>query len=455
MVATSSTLTKLDYVDLVHGEFCETNLDNLKEAFDEFVKSRKKHLAVFFHGGLVSRSDGKAEAEQLIDGYRNAGAYPFFFIWNSGLLTALQGSFFPFAGNLVIRRVVERHIKFFSAQLLSFIEFEASGRVMLSAIAGLRDLDTPPTLTTLGALGRVVDSIWMGRPRGATLPPLEQSRPRIQAFEEDLANDVLAFGGMLDPKTRFTAARGRNIFERLWERFRSGHDHGLYTTLIEEIAITIDLDKILATVWESMKNDIDLAFQCDENHFGGTAFLNALSRVCASDTRLTLVAHSGGTVYIDRMLNAMDQQLPQDFKLDIVFVAAALSFDAFAQTIDASVFRRRVRRYRFFALKDEVEGGYWQIPGVYDKSLLYLLSSLCERDRDADKALVGMQRYWCGNDPYTTPAIRTVTAAIVRDERVWSPTDESALPGYRANARQHGRFPIETQTDLSVRAFLS
>ena len=151
----------------------------------------------------------------------------------------------------------------------------------------------------------------------------------------------------------------------------------------------------------------------------------------------------------------MDQQLPQDFKLDIVFVAAALSFDAFAQTIDASVFRRRVRRYRFFALKDEVEGGYWQIPGVYDKSLLYLLSSLCERDRDADKALVGMQRYWCGNDPYTTPAIRTVTAAIVRDERVCRRPTRVRSPGYRANARQHGRFPIETQTDLSVRSSLS
>ena len=76
-------------------------------------------------------------------------------------------------------------------------------------------------------------------------------------------------------ETRFTAARGRNIFERLWERFRSGHDHGLYTTLIEEIAITIDLDKILVTVWESMKNDIDLAFQCDQNHFGGNGILNA------------------------------------------------------------------------------------------------------------------------------------------------------------------------------------
>jgi hypothetical protein len=241
---------------------------------------------------------------------------------------------------------------------------------------------------------------------------------------------------------------------RVWKRLRSGHDHGLYTTLIEEIAIAIGLDIILAGIWGSMKADIDSAFRADATKYGGTAFLECLRAAWNDDTRLTLIAHSGGAVYIDRLLNAIDDRLPAKIKADIVFIAAALSFDAFAETIDDDVFKNRVRSYRFFALEDTCEGGYWEVPGVYDKSLLYLLSALCERDGDADKALVGMQRYWSGKKPYKTQNIMTVTNTISMGERVWSPTPTGAPVGYQANAHEHGGFAVEPKTNASVQHFL-
>jgi hypothetical protein len=454
MTTRSPTLTKRDYVDLVHGEFTQTTPSDLRDAFEAFRSSGTNHLAVFFHGGLVSRTDGKAEAEQLIGGYRKAGTYPFFFIWNSDILTVLQGPLFPFADNLVIRRVVERHILFFCAALLQHLKFEDSHGRLLRAIADLARDALPPPLTALAALGRVVDSIWARRRRDFALPPSPQSDKDIQAFEQDVARDVAAFGGMLNKRTPFTPALGSDIVSRVWGRLRSGHDHGLYTTVIEEIAVAMRLHRFLARVWNRMKRDIDLAFQSDSAHYGGTAFLEELVRVWKTDTRLTLIGHSAGTVYIDRMLNAIDQKLPDAIKADIVFIAAALSFDRFAATIDTTVFRRRVTNYRLFALKEECEAGYWEVPGVYDKSLLYLVSGLCEGDSEEDKPLVGMQRYWSGTAPYDTQAIRTVAAQIGSGARVWSPTDPNAPLGFRANARKHGCFARERRTNGSVQEFL-
>jgi len=448
-------LTTRDYIDLVHGRFDETTPVQLQDAFDAFRASGTNHLAVFFHGGLVSRNVGKAEAELLIDGYRNVGAYPFFFIWNSDLLTALQGWLFPFAENPVVRRVVERHIEFFSRVLFDRLNLRDSRGNLLRAIGNLQRDELPPPLTTLAALGRVVDSIWARRPSDVTLPPLEVARRDIRAFEEDVAKDVAAFGSTLNDTTRFTAALGSDIAGRLWERLRSGHDHGLYTSMIEEVAIAIGLDKVFAGLWGAMKDDIDQAFQSNAAVYGGTAFLDGLRRVWDTGTRLTLIGHSAGTVYINHTLNAMmEQKLPAEIKADIVFIAAALAFDKFATTMDMKVFQHRVRNHRLFALTEESESGYWEVPGVYDKSLLYLLSALCESDPEEDKALVGMQRYWSGSRPYNTPDIQTVTAQIGPGARVWSPTDPKAPPGFRANAREHGGFAREPKTNESVQTFL-
>src|SRR6516225_9059498 len=76
----------LHHIDLVDGKFCRTTADDLNRAFNNLQTSN--HLCVFFHGGLVPRSEGLDTASLLAGDYTNAGAYPFFFIWNSGLLDA-------------------------------------------------------------------------------------------------------------------------------------------------------------------------------------------------------------------------------------------------------------------------------------------------------------------------------------------------------------------------------
>ena len=89
-------------------------------------------------------------------------------------------------------------------------------------------------------------------------------------------------------------------------------------------------------------------------------------------------------------------------------------------------------------------------PPVYDKSLLYLVSSLCEDDPNADKPLVGMQRYWKDAPPYCDPEILAVTNFIGTERSVWSPTKSGAKPGYRSHATHHGTFPVGPPPDTNA-----
>lgn len=437
---------KTNYIDLTYGQFDRTNPQDLASAFDTFVKSRTNHLCVFFHGGLVGRGSAMDEAEQLINGYSKAGAYPFFFIWNSDLLTTLLGPSRNYAGNVVFRRVIERHIVFIAGKMLQALLAQDSPQHPLWALARLPRAASPLPLSTLAAFGRIADWAWAQRPKGTALTvPI----PEIRDFEELLVKDpsIQAPGGMLDDKTRFTRQVGEGFLTRVIKRFQSGHDHGLYTTLVEELLHVVKMDDLCAHEWGKMKKYIDDSFNSG-TPWGGTAFVQQLVRNWTQDMRLTLISHSAGAIYIERMQNEIHKLRP-DIKANVIFIAAGISFERLRPSI--KLFENQ---FRFFALKDECEGGYWEIPPVYDKSLLYFVSSLCESDSNMDKELVGMQRYWSGEDPYQTEDIKKVSDAITRDARVWSPTDPGAPPGFRANAYQHGGFAQECETDGSVRDFL-
>jgi hypothetical protein len=387
------------------------------------------------------------DAGELIEGYAKAGAYPLFFIWNSDLLTTLLGPSSGYSSNAVFRRVIERHIVFIARKMLQALAALDNPEHPLWALARLARGPLPLRLSTLAAFGRIADWVWGQRPKGTTLTATPQE---IRDFEKLLISDatIRALGGWLDGKTKFTQQAGEDFLTRVIKRFESGHDHGLYTTLVEELLHVVRMDDLCAYEWTKMKGFIDDSFRPDPTMWGGTAFVQNLASVWTAGMRLTLISHSAGAIYIERMLNEIDKLLP-DIAADVILIAAGISFERLAPSI--KLFRSK---FRFFALDDEYEGGYWEIPPVYDKSLLYFVSSLCERDGNMDKELVGMQRYWSGADPYLTPDVIKVTSAIPVDARVWSPTDSKALPCFRAHAYKHGGFAKECETKKSVECFL-
>jgi hypothetical protein len=99
------------------------------------------------------------------------------------------------------------------------------------------------------------------------------------------------------------------------------------------------------------------------------------------------------------------------------------------------------------------------VPGLYPRSLLYLVSGLLERDgsgRSAHVPVVGMQRY------YDTRFARLDGVQVVqeylaaeRDRLVLSPTPADAVAGLRAAALHHGAFDEDAEVLASIRKLVA
>jgi hypothetical protein len=86
MMSNTAALTKDHYLDLHDGRFTGTSKADLDRLFVKLADDPdRERLVVHFHGGNVARAEGLANAEQMLPLYREAGAYPVFFIWHSGI----------------------------------------------------------------------------------------------------------------------------------------------------------------------------------------------------------------------------------------------------------------------------------------------------------------------------------------------------------------------------------
>ena len=92
--------------------------------------------------------------------------------------------------------------------------------------------------------------------------------------------------------------------------------------------------------------------------------------------------------------------------------------------------------------------------GIYNKSLLYIVSAFCDYDPNDDMPLVGMQRYWSGGPPYCGADLLAVSGTITTDRTVWAPTADDAPEGYRSQATRHGGMPHDLCTNESICSIL-
>jgi len=430
-------------VDLEGGYFRKTSRADLERAFEQFFASNSSHLCVFFHGGLVSWQDGLMAANKLIDGYTEAGAYPFFFIWHSDFLTALREHLSTYNDNPAFAKAVNLCVSTVARKI-------GATTVALRAKRS-KPIDAKPgTSTDLRGLAKYAagyDRLW-SRAEGLQL---SVTKTELDRFENALSKIGRTHGGKLG---LFSPRRIRgkdNPLARVIRRLNSKHDHGLYTTVIEEILIALGVaENVGIPLWGQMKQDIDSAFTSNIKA-GGAAFISLLQGAWRKrpKMRATLIGHSAGAIYVQRFIEALDEaagkQLQQ--KVEVITLAAAVSFGRMAEGLGS--LQRRISGLRMFGLSDKREGGYWEVPFIYNKSLLYIVSSLCEDDPDADRPIVGMARYWTSKPPYNEPIINSIATYIDR-RTVWSPTTTSAGPGFQCDAKEHGGFPEDPETKASV-----
>jgi hypothetical protein len=429
---------------LEEGRFHGTTDTDLAAAFQNLEPFN--HVCVFFHGGLVDEDSGLDAAHRLARNYTQAGAYPFFFIWRSGLLDTLKALLRKHAKTPAFNLAAYHTITLVADKISAALDQDKS----LKSLA--RRKPKSRTLEALAAFAEPYDQAWRAR---ATAPQLGGSSSELDQFARFLVN---ADKRRARPPPTFLPGKlqgARNPLSRILHRFNTGHDHGLYTTVVEELFIALPVKEVAVCIWKGMKDLIDDSFK-DDPQAGGTAFLKHLCDLWQTKPtlRVTLIGHSAGSIYVQRFLEAQDARLPgsSPARVEVILAAAAMTFERMYQGLP--VWPRRVGGLRVFAMDDFREGHYWEVPLVYNKSLLYIVSSLCEVDPDADKPLVGMQRYWTRDIYQKERGIREVIETIGDTRRVWSLTLGDAPAGYRSQANRHGGlprgFPEEKETNQSV-----
>lgn len=482
-------LSKNHYVDLADGKFNLTTADDLRQLFAALdVSTRSEHLVVHFHGGLVSRPQAERAANGLKPYYENSGGYPVFFFWRSDLQTTFVRNLDQIAQEPVFKRLVKRLVQLALGKLLPSVGGRAGGVLELPD-----DNKMPDDLESLAEYARRLEPD-SARVRGTALTnqqfdqaqtelegdeviqsesraivahksPLPESAartrgaseetvtPRPTLMSESVVNELVQERGGPGQRVGLLtfatlALKGALALKRVIDRFGSGRDHTLYTTVLEEVLRELYVDSLGGLSWALMKQDTKDAFGGDPQIHGGTAFLKQLAVWWRPGRRISLVGHSTGAIYIGHFLEHADMVLPPAAKFDVAFLAPACSFDFMAGKLP--LFRRRVSRFRMFALKDELERGYWEVPLLYPASLLYMVSGLFE-EPTVDMPIVGMQRYHSGVAPYVTDQM-TAVVDYVKDSCVWSLVSGAA--GLSSSAARHGAFDEDVPTLESVRAFL-
>jgi hypothetical protein len=240
------------------------------------------------------------------------------------------------------------------------------------------------------------------------------------------------------------------VLGRVQQRFRTGRDHGLYCTVVEEVLRAFFLANLGMALWKLIKEDTAEAFGPDPSTYGGTAFLEELRRLCEQRKapRITLIGHSAGAVYVANLLDHAKRRIPR-VRFNLLLLAPASTFAAFARTCDRH--KDRIENIRLFGMQDQVECRD-AIP-LYPRSLLYLVSGILEAH--SDEPLLGMQRYFVGEQYRGMDTVKRVRRYLDRsgERLVWSVVDGG--PGLSSQCRKHQDFDQEEVTVRSMQHVIS
>jgi hypothetical protein len=469
------------------------------------------NLVLHFHGGLVKEAAGEQIARALLPVYADAGAYPLFFVWRSGLVEVLSGNLREIIREELFDRVMRRVLRWTVGKVR---QEEAGGRAVSSLSATLPDQDE--MLAEIGLRGTGAEPFAdVQPPAGADdfgLSPDEQT-----AFEREMAADPAvstalagalraaglttwgaAAGGReavpeLPPKlshmdrevlaeiasgeeagarglisTAVLARKAARALGRVLARYRDQTEHGAYPTVLEEVLREFYVSRPGVVVWEAMKKETADTFTAGTGERGGRLVLDRLAErlQAGARPRLTMVGHSTGAVFINNLLADMAAGglWPTDIKVQVSYLAPACTCVAFADMLDVG--RRLIERFRMFTMTDQAERGDHLLGALYPRSLLYLVSGALERDGDkaAHVPILGLSRY-LGPARQSTRLLASDVAKHARldlvrsflaqpDRVVLSPTGAGAPSGQRAGARTHGSFDDDDLVRQSLAAMI-
>lgn len=484
----------------------------MAKAFSNAAQAGKP-MIIHFHGGLVSRDSALAGAPAMQAFYQNAGAYPIIPVWKTGAWEVAQDIWVQVAAEALFKVLVDRVTGFVHARMEDYLGTRSLsvertlGKVTddvlaqsstgggdftreflnldVNAVRGDADLELrefqrksiEAAVARDVELNRVVDAVL----QGANLEVEEGARsfdtPRApaplvsvadrQALEE-LHGDANSRGLGLGTAMAVVTIVGKVIM-----RFVNRSDHGLHATVVEEVLRKFYLGAIGTAAWSKMKEYTQLAFSATTPNAAGTAMIEELKKLPATQ-RVLLAGHSAGSIFICEFFKHLDTG---SRTFEVVFMAPAATTQLFTQTLVARSQLIATKpggvemKFRMFSMNDTYECRDTLVRNVpvlgdltwfYPRSLLYLISGILEQDgadEVIDAQLLGLQRdydpnYRLASDPAVTAARQFIEGHGER--RVWS-VQSNADPRFQSNSTSHGGFaaPVAGNTTMeSVAAIL-
>ncbi|WP_426127921.1 hypothetical protein [Pararhizobium sp. PWRC1-1] len=494
------------------GSLDSSDADALKK-LSKRLSSGKKKVLLYLHGGLVDQQSAENIAGKLSGNGPSALNIPedweqVYIVWRTGLKETLKNNWIDLLENdRLYNALVKRLISYFAEKT----ESAAAGRGGVEA-PRLTDVaieeqirsgsDVPfakidGKIATRGGFGDTLplddisddemelelrtvlelddDIIVSSREieahiaevsddvtRGSYEADAARGRKQFEHLDEAIQKEwgdedpgtgrARAFGGL--GVLGAIVGHGFKIGRRVLRRFKGRRDHGLYATIVEEVARQLYGDLIGSAIWAMMTKDA-------ADHFSqgrlGRDLVAALSS--NKDADLLVVGHSAGSIWATEFLNAR-KRMGDETPLSLVLLAPAVRIKKFASMLDAC--GSSIARFRMFAMKDELERADVLLGTgfgfVYPSSLLYLVSGLFENEGSepySDAPILGMARF-ISADPDWLPeedeaaAVRKVRAFLAEhpDRVVYSETADGDRFGSRS--RSHGGFDDDVQTLKSI-----
>lgn len=463
------------------GGYATTPAD-VDAIFAELARTQAAHLVLHFHGGLVGEAQGLQAAERLLPILKDqAGAYPVFFVWESGFWETARRNLAALQDEEIYKKLLEEVLRFVVAKLTGapdsrglkldlppaeavrqelqagdpFAAYEAES--FRQNLEPMSDDDADQLAQRLRnddafqqAAADIVASLIPNDAGRSALAPAGGSTtgsPRT-LLSSNVLDEMKTAGsrGLIEASVLITGAL--RVFGRTVRRLLDRTDHGVHCTVVEEILRELYLDGVGAWLWRSLKDTIREAFASNDgrsgaNLRGGTYFIEQLKTYLAdpahTSLKVSLVGHSAGGLYICRCVAKALETLEPTFRFHrIAMLAPGCDFELFkASLVDNEA---RLDGFRLFNLSEAVEARDAIVPLVYPRSLLYFVSGVLEGDRE--KPLVGMQRFLSGQKPYDSGdvlAARRYLTAAGQDRLVYAEID-TAPAGLNSYAAGHGQF---------------
>ena len=449
-------------------------------------------VVLHFHGGLVNEKDGMDTAKRMAEVYTEAGCYPISFVWETGFLETVRRNLLSIHETKLAKKLIKLVTRY-AMKRLGLDGRGGGGRRTDTEYEQQMQLDPPfsgwdaeiqQALNTpqesARSLAHADTAVRDLRIAEATLQreiarELQADREWKEIWHDEVPNTSLVDREVASFAARESASRSvswmavakwfAQITVAVIRRFMMKTDHGLHSTVVEEVLRKIYIADAGEWVWGRMKDVAAQMFLPNEGLDGeelhpGSYFLEKLKPVLQEkpDLKVHLVGHSAGSIAICELLRAaerMNASLPVGW---IVFMAPACLSEMFHQDIVTR--EDRYDDFRMFTMRDDFElkdDLVDDLPWFYPSSLLYFISGVLEGTDDMP--LAGMHRYQSGDDPYDLDMLIEIRDFLATDDRLvltpTSTTNPDAGPGMKSNAIDHGKFDNDDDGRESLIQILS